>query len=113
MNDGTYQTFRLTIEDQLNLLGIEREILNGEQSFLYHSTNNVCEFYSQEEMLRLINESYKHKTYHTTYFNLLKYCINNMSNIDAISQIEYGIDLFSLDIPEEIKVMIGEKLNVR
>ena len=111
MDDGIYHKFRLTLEDQLNLLGVEREILNGATSVLYHSTNDVCRLYSKKEMLHLINVAYKHKNYHTTYFNLLKYCINNMSDTSAISNIEYGVDLMSLDIPEEVKNIVRERLN--
>ena len=111
MNDGHYYKFRLTLEDQLYLLGIERDIDNGTKSILYHSTDVVCKLYTREEMLHLINVAHKHKNYHTTYFNLLKYCINNMSNTTAIEKIVYGVDLSTLDVSDDIKSIVGEKLN--
>jgi hypothetical protein len=111
MDDGHYYKFRLTVEDQLNLLEIERDIINGQENILYHSTDNVCRFYTKDEMMRLILVSQQHKNFHTTYFNLLKYCINNMDNVSAIDSIEYGVDLLSMSIPDKVKSIIRERLN--
>ena len=91
--------FSLTIEDQLNLVDIEREINQGASNVIYHSTNNVCELFSSTDMMTIIKEASKHKKYHTTYFNVLKYCINNIEDIDVINNITYGVDIHRLPLP--------------
>lgn len=110
-NDGTSRHFRFTLEDQINLLEIEREVQNGASVVLYHSTNSVCEVFNRTDVERLLHTYHRHKSYHTTYFNLLKYCINNMSNIDEITSIKYGVDLLTLGISDYIKKTIKERLN--
>lgn len=110
LNDGFYHNFRLTIEDQINLADIQREIDAGATQICYHATNDVCKLYTVEEMLQIIQCANKHKRHHTTYFNLLKHCINNMNNINEIEDIEYGVNLYSLDVSEDIKSQIRGKL---
>ena len=111
LNDGIYYNFRLTLEDQINILELEKEVKEGASEVFYHSTNNVCRTFTAEELLRLSNKASKFKKYHTTYFNLLKYCINNIYNIKEINNIEYGVDLLTLDISDGIKEEVKEKLS--
>lgn len=110
MDNGIVKTFKLTIEDQLNLVDLEKDIEQGSEFVMYHSTNEVCTMYSKNEILRVIDTARKHKKYHTTYFNLLKYCINNMNNIDEIESLEYGVDLLTLNIPDNMKSILEDKL---
>lgn len=111
LSDNLYHHFKLTLEDQLNLSSIETDLKFGAKYAIYHSTGSVCEIYSYADMMKIIQETNKHKRYHTTYFNLLKYCINNMTNVDEISAIEYGVELSSLNIPTNIKARVQEILN--
>ena len=111
LSDNLYHHFKLTLEDQLNLSSIETDLKFGAKYAIYHSTDSVCEIYSSADMMKIIQGTNKHKRYHTTYFNLLKYCINNMTNIDEISAIEYGVELSSLNIPTNIKARVQEILN--
>jgi hypothetical protein len=108
--DGSYHTFKLTLEDQINLLELEKEILAGAKYVLYHGTNEVCELYSAEDMKKVIDMAGAHKKYHTTYFNLLKYCIYNMYNIEEIERVKYGINFQELPISDEMKNSLRIKL---
>ena len=103
LSDGAAHHFRLTIEDQLNLIDIERQILQGCSAVLFHSTDNVCTLFSAEDLSVILTAATNHKQYHTTYFNLLKHCINSIEDADVIEGIHYGIDLLALPISMNIK----------
>ena len=108
MDDGYYYQFRLTVEDQLNLVDLQQDINNGCSRVLYHATNNVCKLYTINEMQRVITTAQKHKKYHTTYFNLLKHCINNMYNIEDIEKIQYGDNIDNFNISDDLKKLLKE-----
>lgn len=110
LSDGYYHKYRLTIEDQLNLLIAEKELMNGAKRIMYHETNGLCEPYSARDMRTIIDAANKHRNYHTTYFNVLKYCINNMNTVEDIIDIYYGIDILDLNISNDLKVTLKEKL---
>lgn len=112
LTDGKYYNFRLTIEDQINLIDIEKQLKMGIKEVIYHSTNSVCKLYSKEDMTKIIDAAFKHRKYHTTYFNLLKYCINNMNTVEEINNVSYGDDLLKFEITDSFKNFIKERLNV-
>jgi len=88
--DSKYHTFELTIEDQLNLRAIQSNIMNYKNGIIYHEKGQPCKLYTAEDMQTIIDESFRHIQYHTTYFNLMKQCINNMTTIMDINSIHYG-----------------------
>ena len=90
LSDGKYHYFGLTLEDQVNLMILENEILNGKKSILYHESGKELEYFSAEDIMTLITESKKHKNYHTVYFNMLRESINKMDDISEIKKIKYG-----------------------
>lgn len=110
-SDGHYHDFRLTVEDQLNLSLLATLIEKGATQLLYHETNKIVQFYSSTDIQRLIDEANKHRAYHTTYFNLLKYCINNMYNIEEINNVNYGDSLEKFSIDESLARLLEEGLN--
>lgn len=85
---NTYQ-FELTVEDQLNLQVISNKI-NNQTHFLYHAKNERIKLFSRRDMKTIIMAANRHIEYNTTYFNLIKYCINNMDDISEINNIHYG-----------------------
>ena len=98
LSDGKECHFRLTIEDQMNLLDIQKEIEMGHQTILFHSTKEMCKLFSIEDATLICEEASKHRRYHTTYFNLLKFIINNISDKEFIDNIKYGDDIKSMSI---------------
>ena len=112
LSDNSYHHFTLAIEDQLNLSMYEKMIENGSKSILYHENGNTVKLFSSEDMKKIISAANNLKRYQLTYYNLLKYCINNMYDIDAISNIYYGIDLNELFIPSDLKKLLDEVNNV-
>ena len=113
LSDNIEHHFRLTLEDQLNLLTIEKELATGRKKVLYHETGGVCKLYDAKDIQHLIDKADSHKKTHTTYFNLLKYCIYNMYDTDAIQRIQYGVDLTTLSVTDEIKQVVREWLDAK
>ena len=44
-------------------------------------------------MLGLVQAATQFITYHTTYFNLLKHTILDMTDIEEVKKVEYGTEL--------------------
>ena len=104
-SDNMYHEFELTIEDQLNLLTIDADIKNGKTHVLYHEKGKACQIYSSKDISLLIKAANNHKTYHTTYYNMLKQYINKLDDIEKINSISYGIELPS-EIADEFTSLI-------
>lgn len=102
MSDGLYHHFKLTLEDQLNISMLEKQVNSGCRTVLYHETNKLSKIYSAEDIAKLFVESDKHKQYHTTYFNILKHFINCCYDVHKIKNIEYGVDLSSVGVSKEL-----------
>ena len=93
LSDGERYNFRLTAEDQLNLIMIEHQISSGVESFVYHATNQPCKVFSKDDMIKVI-EAFKHHTlYHTTYFNAAKQYIKTLTDIEKINVFTYGTNI--------------------
>ena len=110
LSDGTSHHFKLTIEDQLNLLDAERLVKQGSSQVLFHSTNSTARLFSSFDIEKIINAAYTHKNNQITYFNMLKQCINELSDIELLNKIEYGVVLTELPITEALKSQINSIL---
>jgi hypothetical protein len=93
LSDGETYGFKLTTEDQLNLLIIENQINAGMKTFVYHATNLPCKLFNKEDMVRVVNAFKSFTLYHTTYFNAAKQYINTLTSIDNINKFVYGMDV--------------------
>lgn len=93
LSDGKSYSFKLTAEDQLNLMSIEGQLNAGAETVIYHATNQPCRIFSRNDMLRVIKAFRRHVTYHTTYFNVAKQYINSLTDIEKINKFSYGTDV--------------------
>ncbi len=93
LSDGEMYNFKLTTEDQLNLMSIEGQLNAGAETFIYHATNQPCKFFSREDMTRIINAFKCYTLYHTTYFNAAKQYINSLVDIEKVNTFVYGTDI--------------------
>ena len=93
LSDGEFHNFKLTVEDQLNLMAIENQLTAGEKTFIYHATNEPCKVFSREDMLKIISYFKRYTLYHTTYFNIAKQYINSLEDIDKVTSFTYGEDI--------------------
>lgn len=110
-NDGYYHNFRLTVEDQINIEALRSQVEGGAKKLLYHETNKVVRLFDAEDIQRLVQAANKHRLYHTTYFNILKHCINNMYNIEEVNRVQYGDSIDQFDVSEDIKQLLKESRN--
>jgi hypothetical protein len=90
---GALHNFKLTTEDQLNLLSLENQFNSGATTFVYHATNEPCRVFMRKDMEHIIKAFRKHTLYHTTYFNVAKQYIKSLVDIDEINNFTYGTDL--------------------
>jgi hypothetical protein len=93
LSDDKEYNFKLTTEDQLNLMSIEGQLNAGASTFIYHATNQPCKFFSREDMVKIINAFKRHTLYHTTYFNAAKQYINSLVDIEKVNMFTYGTDV--------------------
>lgn len=93
LSDGNLYSFKLTTEDQLNLMAIEGQLNAGAETFLYHATNQPCRFFSREDMTKIISTFKRYTLYHTTYFNVAKQYINSLVSIEKVQMFTYGTDV--------------------
>ena len=73
-------------------------LIAGEENIAYHSKNSLFEYYSREDIQKLIEQVDNYILYHTSYFNSLKNYINSLNKIETINKIQYG-----QDFPDEYK----------
>lgn len=106
LSDGKYHYFSLTVEDQLNLLEIERYIELGDTEFLYHENGKECVYYNLEDMTKIIETARNFKKYHTTYFNLMKISINEMLDVEKIEALKYGDEIPNTFYREKFKNIV-------
>ena len=93
LSDGKIYSFKLTTEDQLNLMVIESQLNNGEDRFIYHATDQPCKFFTREDMIKIIQAFKSHTLYHTTYFNAAKQYIKSLVDIEKVNLFSYGTDI--------------------
>lgn len=93
LSDGESYSFRLTTEDQLNLMSIENQLNGGAETFIYHATGQPCRFFTREDMIKIISTFRHYTLYHTTYFNVAKQYINSQVSIEKVNMFIYGTDV--------------------
>jgi hypothetical protein len=107
LSDGRKHSFRLTIEDQLNLLNLENQINSStNQTFIYHETGKLCQVYSRTDMSKIIKAFRQHILYHTTYFNVAKQYVMSLADINEVNAFTYGTNVSSIVKDNTIKQIL-------
>ncbi len=106
LSDYESYNFKLTAEDQLNLMSIEGQLNAGAETIIYHATNQPCKVFSRDDMLKVVKAFRHHVTYHTTYFNVAKQYINSLTDIEKINQFSYGTDVSGVVTDKAIKQIL-------
>ena len=78
------------ITDQTNVIALMDMAKQG-ISVPYHSDGNPCRIYSPKEFMELAQAVILNKTHHTTYCNLLMRQVEDMSDIEEIMAVKYGV----------------------
>lgn len=90
LSDNLEHHFDLQIEDQLNLLTLTSLVASGEQAIPYHASNELCVFYSPEDITKIVEAATAFKIYHTSYFNSLKNWVLSLDTIAEVGAVSYG-----------------------
>ena len=80
LSDGELYNFKLTTEDQLNLMMLEHQLNTGAKTFVYHATNEPCKIFTKEDMLLILQAFRQYVLYHTT-------------DIEKVNLFTYGTDV--------------------
>lgn len=86
------QHYSLTAYDQTNIMALGSEAKQG-KSVPYHANGEICRFYTPTEFLGLVATVMYCITYNTTYANMLKHQVADMTNVDDVLAVQYGTPL--------------------
>lgn len=98
--------FKLTAEDQVNLLNLENQLLAGAESFIYHATDMPCQVFTRDEIKKIISTYRQYVLYHTTYFNTAKQFINSLTSVKAVNAFTYGMDISNVAKSRTIRQLL-------
>lgn len=98
LTDGTVEHFTLTDHDQTSLMGLQSQVMAGEQMIPWHTSDEAehCKFYSNADMALITAAALAYVTWHVTYFRDLRIYIRSLADKEAVAAVAYG-----MDIPEE------------
>lgn len=100
LTDGTVEHFTLTDHDQTSLMGLQSQVMAGEQMIPWHTSDEAehCKFYSNADMALITTAALAYVTWHVTYFRDLRIYIRSLTDKEAVAAVTYG-----MEIPEEYR----------
>jgi len=103
--------FSLSVQDQINMAVIMQQISSGiiTDKVKYHADGELCEDFSIEEFISIVNKSIEFKTYHTTYCNYLMRYIESLTSRSQISTCFYGCSL-TTELNNQFVEFLGEEI---
>ena len=107
LSDSNQYHFSLTTQDQLNLITLSSMVANGETHIPYHADDELCRFYSAEDITTIINTATQFKTYQVSYFNTLKMYINSLKRKKSVAAVQYGMAIPEEHQSEVLKTMLA------
>ncbi len=99
--------FNLALEDQSNINNLFRVVELGGTEFPYQADDGTCTVYSAQEIAQIYIMAQGHITTQTAYHNALKAYVNSLTESEAITAIQYGMEL-----PEPFATELAGKLAV-
>lgn len=112
LSDGDTHDFRLTTEDQLNLLMLENRLNAGEKHFIYHETDKPCTIFSKADITKILAAFHRHVSFHTTYFNAAKHYIKAQVDVDKVRDFVYGNDIIDIVADKDTRRVLETGGNV-
>ena len=93
LSDNKSYHFALTLEDQVNMIELRNLYNSGATQIPYHSSGELCRYYTAEDIALILEKSDKFKNYNVVYFNSLRNYIKSLKDISKVSSITYGIKI--------------------
>lgn len=109
LTDGTVEHFTLTDHDQTSLMGLQSQVLAGEQNIPWHTSNEAehCKFYSNADMALITAAAMACVTWHVTYFRDLRIYIRSLAAKEAVEAVTYGMDIPAEYRSEPLQAMLA------
>lgn len=104
LSDGVTHHFSLTVQDQLNLIDLQKALNEG-NDLIYHADGELTQFYGEEDARAILAGATKWKQYNMTLYNSLKNWINSLEDISVIDAIDYDSE-----IPEKYCTIVLQML---
>ena len=111
LSDGERYRFKLTTEDQLNMMILENQLNAGAETVLYHASDMPCKYFMRDDMLKVISAFKKHVLYHTTYFNAVKQYLKTLTDLDRIQTFTYGTNITHTVTNHAIRKILEDGVN--
>ena len=114
LSDGTHH-FTMKEEDQIAFLTCLALISKGETAIPWHpngSSTQPCVFYSTDDMQKITDAAYEHRTFHTTYCNSLKIWVEATETVEELQEIYYGADVPETYQSDVLKAYLKAKESV-
>ena len=77
-----------------------------------HSGVSTCVFYSTDDMQKITDAAYEHRTFHTTYCNSLKIWVEATETAEELQEIYYGADVPETYQSDVLKAYLKAKESV-
>ena len=115
LSDGQIHHFTMKEEDQIAFLTCLALISKGETAIPWHpngSSTQPCVFYSTDDMQKITDAAYEHRTFHTTYCNSLKIWVEATETVEELQEIYYGADVPETYQSDVLKAYLKAKESV-
>lgn len=115
LSDGQIHHFTMKEEDQIAFLTCLVLISKGETAIPWHpngSSTQPCVFYSTDDMQKITDAAYEHRTFHTTYCNSLKIWVEATETAEELQEIYYGADVPETYQSDVLKAYLKAKESV-
>lgn len=115
LSDGQIHHFTMKEEDQIAFLTCLALIRKGETAIPWHpngSSTQPCVFYSTDDMQKITDAAYEHRTFHTTYCNSLKIWVEATETAEELQEIYYGADVPETYQSDVLKAYLKAKESV-
>lgn len=108
LTDGTVEHFTLTEHDQTSLVGLQSQVLAGEENIPWHTSDESehCKFYSNADMQVITGMAMSYVTWHVTYFRDLRIYVRSLQSKEEIESVTYGMEIPEEYQSEPLKAMI-------
>lgn len=111
LTDGTTEHFTLEDHDQTSLVGLQSQVVAGEENIPWHTSNEAehCKFYSNADMEKITTTAMSYVVWHVTYFRDLRIYIRSLESKEDVEKVTYGMNIPEAYQSEPLKAMMAQK----
>lgn len=87
--NGTNKLYDFELENQINMMGLQPKVMNGE-TISYYAKGEACHDYTSVQFLQLINDGATFKFNTIEKYKQLKNYVNNLTTSDEVNKINWN-----------------------